>query len=133
METLRVKFVSAALGSDTENSALVAAERSLPRKSPKRVWFNDAVEVWLYRFWPWEAQERRINKGSTRRLWDELKRRYAERQGSACTATAERDAKLCRMPRRLLADTGASWHMISLKDLDDKAKRQMILLERAVK
>ena len=148
LETIKIRFVADATGHDNDGTALPAALKTLPDrvgdvlfrhengdKKKRKVYFNEAVEVRFFRFTPEERQWRRINIGSTQRLWDSIAAGYNARwraAGKAFCATPHTSQKLRMIPGRWLGDTGASWHMVSPQDLPPQIRSKRVPCKREI-
>ena len=133
LETIKLEFTLAAKGGPTDGTALSAAIRELPRKS---VSFNDCVQVKWFRFSGNETAWRKVKPGSTARMWEDARRKTAERraaQGNAVPASPRVPDRLRMIPDKILVDTGASWHMASRKTLPPEVVRTARRLKIPIK
>ena len=107
--------------------------RQMHLHKPKRVFFNNAVQVKTYRFNSWERGWRKWQSGHTARVWQALAARYdqaREAVGSAHRSTPRQPPRLRKI--RWLGDTGASWHMIGKQNLKEDELRNARPSDRKV-
>ena len=107
-------------------------------KRKRKVFFNDAVDVRFFHFTVDERKWRVMNIGSTARLKAQINAKYNERRRlrlgeSACAAPIlEPRQRLRLLPNRWMGDTGASWHMVSEREIDMDTVKNAVPVDQEI-